>query len=249
MLSRKIGCAKEFTEQILKELGGRVCKVVLFGSVAKGTADADSDIDVLVVVDSVAEDVRRVVAGASFQAGLRYNESIEYMLMDLEEYRSRGPDDPFVYEVERWGRVLYEDPESERQRALKLVELAEEYYNYAEKCGRNLMYRAAIDLGQNAIELLLKASILAKGEPLPRTHGGYIHKFGELYVLPGEVRREILSKLYRVLELRNRARYDPDYNPSEMDVTEALQLYKELRNIAKEIVNKGVHKHTRNVKS
>jgi len=47
------------------------------------------------------------------------------MLMDLEEYRSRGPDDPFVYEVERWGRVLYEDPESERQRALKLVGLAE----------------------------------------------------------------------------------------------------------------------------
>jgi len=81
------------------------------------------------------------------------------------------------------------------------------------------------------VELLLKASILAKGEPLPRAHGGYVHRFGELYVLPGKVDRGMLPKLYRALELRNRARYDPDYSPSETDVAEVLQLYRELKGI------------------
>jgi len=76
--------------------------------------------------------------------------------------------------------VLYEDPEREVRRALRLAELAEEYYSYSEKCRQNLKYRAAIDLGQNAVGLLLKALILARGESLPRTHGGYIQRFGEL---------------------------------------------------------------------
>lgn len=234
-IKRKVGCAEEFAEQLIERLGGRLYKAVLFGSVAKGTADADSDIDVLVVVDRVSEDVKKIVAETAFQVGLRCGETIEYILMDLEEYRSRDPDNPFIYEVERWGKVLYEDPESGVRRALKLIELAEEYYSYAERCRQGMMYRAAIDLGQNAVELLLKALILARGGSLPRSHGGYIQRFGELYVLTGEVDRGIVSKLYRVLELRNKARYDPDYNPSEADVDEVLQAYRELRDIARRI--------------
>ena len=68
------------------------------------------------------------------------------------------------------------------------------------------MYRVAIGLAQNAVELVLKALILAKGETLPRSHGGYIHMFGELYIVKGEVDREIITKLYRALELRNKAK-------------------------------------------
>jgi hypothetical protein len=30
--------------------------------------------------------------------------------MSIEEYKSRGKDDPFKYEVERHGIVLYHDP-------------------------------------------------------------------------------------------------------------------------------------------
>jgi uncharacterized protein (UPF0332 family) len=101
------------------------------------------------------------------------------------------------------------------------------------------MYRAAIDLGQNAIELVLKALILIRGEALPRSHGGYIHKFGELYVVKGEVEREIVTKLYRALELRNKARYDPDYKPLEVDVSEVVQAYREIREIARKILKEN----------
>jgi len=238
VVERKAGCAKEFADRLAERLRGRLYKVVLFGSVAKGTADAESDVDVLVVVDGVSEDVRSIVAEAAFQVGISCGEAVEYVLMDLGEYRSRDPDNPFIYEVEKWGRVLYEDPEPEVRRALRLIELAEEYYSYAEKCRQNLIYRAAVDLGQNAVELLLKALILARGGSLPRTRGGYIQRFGELYVLPGEVNREIVSKLYRVLDLRNKARYDPDYTPSEADADEVLQTCRELRDIATRILSR-----------
>jgi len=86
--------------------------VVLFGSMARGLAGADSDIDVLIVVDSVTENIRRAAVDALFQAGLRYGESIEYIIMSTEEYRSRSYDNSFIYEIERWGKALYERPES-----------------------------------------------------------------------------------------------------------------------------------------
>jgi hypothetical protein len=37
-------------------------------------------------------------------------------------------DNPFIYEVERYGRALYYDPVPEKERVRRLLELAEEYY-------------------------------------------------------------------------------------------------------------------------
>jgi uncharacterized protein (UPF0332 family) len=98
------------------------------------------------------------------------------------------------------------------------------------------MYRTAIDLGQNAVKLVLKTLILVKGEAPPRSHGGCIHKFGELYLVKGEVEREIITRVYRVLKLRNKAGYDPNHEPTKAEVNEALQVCKEIREIVYKIL-------------
>jgi len=238
-VEKKIECAREFTELLAGRLRGRLIKVVLFGSVAKGSCSADSDVDLLIIVDRVDEDVKRIIAESAFEVSVEFREPIEYIAMELEEYRARGLDNPFIFEVEHHGKLLYYDPEPEKERVKKLLDLAEEYYEYATRCTQQLMYRAAIDLGQNAIELVLKALILIKGEALPRSHGGYIHKFGELYVVKGEVEKGIVTRLYRALELRNKARYDPDYKPLEVDVNEVLQAYREIREVARKILKEN----------
>jgi len=49
---------------------------------------------------------------------LSFMSLIEYIviiIMSIEEYKSRGKDDPFKYEVERHGIVLYRDPKSEKE--------------------------------------------------------------------------------------------------------------------------------------
>jgi len=74
---------------------------------------------------------------------------------------------------------------------------------------------------------------------LPRSHGGYIHKLGEVYVLRGEVGRDVIAKLYRALELRNKARYDPEYSPTEADASEVIQTYEELREVARRVIEEG----------
>jgi len=235
-LESKIACAREFAGILAERLRGRLFKVVLFGSVAKGSAEAGSDVDLLVVVDRVTDDVERVVAEAAFEASLRSREPVEYVVMSLEEYRVKISGNPFIYEVERHGKELYCDPKPEEEMVEKLIGLAEEYYGYALRCARQLMYRAAVDLGQNAVELVLKALILARGGALPRSHGGYIQRFGEIYVVPGEVSRDIVVKLYKALEMRNKARYDPEYAPTEADASEVLQTYRELREVARSVL-------------
>jgi len=99
------------------------------------------------------------------------------------------------------------------------------------------MYRATIDLDQNVIELILKVLILVK-KTLPRSYEGYIHKIDEIYVVKDKVERDIIANLYRVLELINKARYDPECRSVEADVNEALQTYKEIREIARKILEK-----------
>ena len=80
-VERKIECAREFAE---------------------GLCDVDSDVDILVVVDRVSNDVKNIVAESVFEISIKFHEShetIEYIVMSIEEYKSRGKDDPFKHEV------------------------------------------------------------------------------------------------------------------------------------------------------
>ncbi len=79
----------------------------------------------------------------------------------------------------------------------------------------------------NAVELTLKALIIASERPLPRTHGGYIHVFNEVY--GGRLRENLLRDLMKALELRNKASYEPSYTPTLSDVELCRKLYHEVK--------------------
>ena len=190
-----MGCAKALSRSVAEVFKGRVYGVVLFGSLAKGLAEADSDIDVLVILDSVREVDSSRLAELALNTDLECGEPIEYVVMSVEEYRLKEADSPFISEVERWGVILYEDSGVERSRALKLVDLAMEYYDFSVRVRDSLTYRAAIDLGHNAVELLVKALIMVRREPLPRTRGGYIKRFSEIYLSSNLVNREVVVRL------------------------------------------------------
>jgi len=70
---------------VLEPLAGRISIALLYGSLARGGAGAESDIDLLVVGEVSFEDVVENVARA--QDSLR--REINPLVMSLEEYRSR----------------------------------------------------------------------------------------------------------------------------------------------------------------
>ncbi len=75
----------EFIRILRDSFGDRVKKVILFGSVARGDFNDESDIDVLVVGDVRLEDVSRITS----QILLKYGEVISAMVRSEEEVMSR----------------------------------------------------------------------------------------------------------------------------------------------------------------
>lgn len=55
-----------FRAELERRFGGRVRAVTLFGSRARGDAEPDSDVDVLVVIDGLTEDERGAAVDLAF---------------------------------------------------------------------------------------------------------------------------------------------------------------------------------------
>ncbi len=104
------------TEEILAEITRRIVaavnpeKVILFGSYAQGTPHADSDVDLLVVVDS-QESHGELAVMAGLQIWPRPF-PVDILVKSTAEIESAlALNDPFLRELVTGGRVLYERPQ------------------------------------------------------------------------------------------------------------------------------------------
>jgi predicted nucleotidyltransferase len=66
--------------------GARLVELRLYGSVARGTANEDSDVDVLVVLDHIANHMERSdAAGDVGEAGMDHLLPLEALVLDVQE--------------------------------------------------------------------------------------------------------------------------------------------------------------------
>ena len=115
-----------------------------------------------------------------------------------------------------------EGEEMLRREAEGYLDLAETYFESFKMLKQANMYRVAVDVGYNAVELCIKALILLRARDIPRTHGGIVKKFGEIYMKSGEIPSEIGRKLHLSFENRNKARYDSHARITVEDVDLSL---------------------------
>jgi predicted nucleotidyltransferase len=103
------------TEEILAEITRRIVaaldpeKVILFGSYAYGTPHADSDVDLLVIMESELPKDRREVAVCRLIRPRPFPVDI-LVKSPAEVAAAFAKHDYFVEEIVKQGRVLYERP-------------------------------------------------------------------------------------------------------------------------------------------
>ena len=81
-------------------------RIILFGSAARGEADADSDLDVLVIKDTPEPFVQRLETMARLCPSGVHADILVYTPEELQRMIEDG--NPFVLRALKEGRVLYE---------------------------------------------------------------------------------------------------------------------------------------------
>lgn len=96
---------KFLTEELKQRLKEKLVKIILFGSYAKGLADVDSDVDVLIVHSHPDPDkALEIIADAALRTTLKHDIPLEPIAMTLHEYNLKSL---FNIEVRRTGKVIY----------------------------------------------------------------------------------------------------------------------------------------------
>jgi len=97
---------QEFRQELAKFYGNRLVKLILFGSQARGNANEDSDIDIMVVLKgpiSPGDEVIRM-ADIATQLDLKYNTFISLIPIADEDFVHRQT--PLMDNIRREGIVL-----------------------------------------------------------------------------------------------------------------------------------------------
>jgi uncharacterized protein len=81
-------------------------RIILFGSVARGEADADSDLDVLVIKDTTDPFVHRLEAMAELCPLGVHADILVYTPHELRQMVDDG--NPFILQALQEGRTVYE---------------------------------------------------------------------------------------------------------------------------------------------
>ncbi|MCA9486801.1 MAG: nucleotidyltransferase domain-containing protein [Candidatus Woesearchaeota archaeon] len=134
--------AREYSKQIIKEMGELVRSIVLFGSNAKNTANKDSDIDLLIVLDNVSvfvtAELREAYRVISTNLAGSISNKLHIMTMnlsDLWDLARKG--DPLLTNILRSGLPLLDKDLIEPLQYLleigKIKPTPESIYNYQER--------------------------------------------------------------------------------------------------------------------
>jgi predicted nucleotidyltransferase len=106
-----LAIAEELSLRIVQAARGRVRKIILFGSRARGDARPDSDFDLLVIMRDLTPDETRRVTLSLYRALRGAGVNAEPSVMSEEEFaETRSVVGGLAYPAEAEGVALYENP-------------------------------------------------------------------------------------------------------------------------------------------
>lgn len=77
---------REFVKIAIEKYGEKIERIILFGSVARGEAKGDSDIDILIVTKKEDFRLRHVLIGIAFDILLETGENISVKALSKDEF-------------------------------------------------------------------------------------------------------------------------------------------------------------------
>jgi uncharacterized protein (UPF0332 family)/predicted nucleotidyltransferase len=237
----KLNAAADFAARLLSSpVGDSIARIVLFGSVARGEARPDSDIDLLVFGSGPHERLSWAVAEAAAETIVEYGESVAPLAFGTG--RLWWPLSYLVYDSLRRGKEIYRMDDAvvrlseARKLARKAGKILDQAYDVCEQGG----YETAIGAAYQAAELAVKALLVLKPSvQMPGSHGGVSQVFAREYVRTGEAPRDWSVRLSQELQLRHKAWYDVETDPLDSEARAAIDFAGEVLQFLRERLDRA----------
>lgn len=97
-------CLDIFIEKLQKDFGDRFASVWIYGSWARGDAQSGSDIDLLVVIDSIKSEDPSKIRNLSYQATFGRNRPFVFSIQIIDQKIFLSSLEPLLLNVRREGR-------------------------------------------------------------------------------------------------------------------------------------------------
>lgn len=233
ILERKYRALEEFTARVRSSpVGERVARMILYGSLLRGDAGPESDVDLLVVATGDVRAVGRALGDIAFEVMLEHGELVSPIVYCPDEYRHPHI---FLREVQETGKEVYRVDEHtmRRQEALDILDLAQGYLEMARAVkGKREYLRGVVDMAYNAAELSAQGLLLLREGEWPKTHSGVVQRFSRVFIVNEPIVESGVGRAFRqALDWRNRARYDPYATLTEADADDVIAVAEQLANL------------------
>ncbi len=224
---RKLEALRVFVERLLASPArDQIAKIILFGSVARGEARAESDVDVMVFGSAPLKRADDAVVDSAWQTTLDLSESVEPLVYSIGTF-----DDPisdFEWHVIETGEEVYsmDNVTLTRQAAETFYGLAKQYMSEARRKYEpdlEASRRTSIDVAYNAAELAAKGMLRLVVSELPKTHSGINTLFSAEYIRKKRAPSHLGREFTLSLKSRNLARYDGNAEISPEMVKEVFR--------------------------
>lgn len=104
------GILDKLSESLLKVYGSKLKSIILYGSIAKGTATPESDVDIMLLVDLSTEELKKYqkkLCDVSTDFALEYLKVFSIIDVCYAEFNQWKQISPFYRNVVNEGVVLY----------------------------------------------------------------------------------------------------------------------------------------------
>jgi len=106
-MTRDVQCIlNQFVQEIEKFFGNSLCEIIVFGSYARGDFNENSDIDIMVLVNSTESDIKQwenQIIDCAFDLEMQYGKVLSPIVKNQEFFEYWSDTLPFYRNIKREG--------------------------------------------------------------------------------------------------------------------------------------------------